>query len=60
MGYRWSDLQKECYDRNLDCNGCIYSQYNKKFKCRVKKSIVEEIVKNGLKEGLKTKQWLQE
>lgn len=60
METKWSNIQKECYARNCICRGCIYSQYNTTFKCRVKKSIIEEILRNGLKEGLETKKWLQE
>lgn len=59
MKKEWSNIQKECYERNCNCDGCHYSQYNEKFKCQVKWSILKEIEKNGLKEGFKTKKWLE-
>lgn len=55
----WSDLQKECYDRNCMCQGCFYEQYNKGV-CKVKKSIIEKVRMFGLQDEVKTKQWLQD
>ena len=53
--HKFNDLQLECYNRNMNCLGCFYSQYNTVKKCRVKKSIIEHITKNGIPENLKTK-----
>ena len=53
----WSDIQKECYERNCICSGCSYSQYETK--CQVKYSLIEKIKVFGLESGVKTKQWLQ-
>jgi hypothetical protein len=39
----------------MNCLGCFYSQYNTVKKCRVKKSIIEHILKYGIPENLKTK-----
>ena len=54
---KWSEIQKECYERNCNCRGCEYKQYNSN--CQVKKSLIEQIKKFGLESGVKTKQWLQ-
>lgn len=51
----FTDIQKYCYERNMDCFCCTYSQYNKPFKCKVKKSIINYILKNGVPKNLKTK-----
>lgn len=48
-----TDLQLECYNRNMNCLGCYYSKFNKK--CRVKKTIIEFILKNGKPENLTEK-----
>ena len=53
--HKFNDIQLECYNRNMNCLGCFYSQYNTIKKCRVKKSIMEHIFKNGIPENLKTK-----
>ena len=53
--HKFNDLQLECYNRNMNCLGCFYSQYNTIKKCRVKKSIMEYILKYGIPENLKTK-----
>ena len=52
---KYNDLQIECYNRNMNCLGCFYSQYNTVKKCRVKKSIIEHILKYGIPQNLKTK-----
>lgn len=54
--HKFNDIQLECYNRNMNCLGCFYSQYNKIKKCRVKKSIMEYILKYGVPENLKTKE----
>ena len=54
--HKFNDIQLECYNRNMNCLGCFYSQYNTKYKCRVKKSIIEHILKYGIPENLKTKE----
>ena len=54
---KWSDLQKECYERNCICRGCGYSQYSSA--CQVKYSLMEKIKVFGVESGVKTKQWLQ-
>ena len=53
--YNFSDIQLECYNRNMNCLGCFYRQYNAIRKCRVKKSIMERILKYGIPENLETK-----
>ena len=53
--HKFNDLQLECYNRNMNCLGCFYSQYNKERKCKVKKSIIEHILKYGMPQNLKTK-----
>lgn len=53
--HKFNDLQLECYNRNMNCLGCFYSQYNTIKKCRVKKSIMEHIFKYGVPENLETK-----
>ena len=53
--HKFNDIQLECYNRNMNCLGCFYSQYNTIKKCMVKKSIVEHILKYGVPENLKTK-----
>lgn len=53
--HKFNDLQLECYNRNMNCLGCFYSQYNSIKKCRVKKSIMEQILKYGVPEDLETK-----
>jgi hypothetical protein len=53
--HNFNELQLECYNRNMNCSGCFYSQYNTRYKCRVKKSIIEHILKYGIPENLKTK-----
>jgi len=58
---KFSNIQIECYERNMNCFGCVYTQYNQGCKgnrqpnCGVKKSIIEHIVKYGLPSNLKTK-----
>ena len=58
---KFSNIQIECYERNMNCSGCMYTQYNQGSKgnrkptCRVKKSIIEYIVQYGLPTNLKTK-----
>lgn len=54
----WTNIQKECYDRNCICEGCFFRQYNKR--CKVKKTLIATIKKFGLDSGVETKQWLQE
>ena len=54
----WSDLQKECYERNCNCHGCKYSHYSTV--CKVKTSIIEKILLFGIDESVETKKWLQE
>ncbi len=57
----FTGLQLECYERNMNCLGCIYSKYNrgckgsKLIKCAVKKSIIEYIIKYGVPKNLETK-----
>lgn len=51
--HNFNDLQLECYNRNTNCLGCFYSQYNDK--CKVKESIVKHIKKYGIPQNLKTK-----
>ena len=51
--HNFNDLQLECYNRNMNCLGCFYSQYNDK--CKVKKSIIQHIKKYGIPQNLKTK-----
>ena len=53
--HKFNDIQLECYNRNMNCLGCFYSQYNTIKKCRVKKSIMEQIFKYGIPENLETK-----
>ena len=53
--HKFNDLQIECYNRNMNCLGCFYSQYNAVQKCRIKKSIIEYILKYGIPKNLKTK-----
>ena len=53
--HKFNDVQLECYNRNMNCLGCFYSQYNSIKKCRVKKSIMEHIFKYGIPENLETK-----
>ena len=50
-----TDLQLECYERNMNCFGCFYSKFNTKEKCRVKKTIIEFILKHGKPENLTEK-----
>lgn len=45
---KFSKLQKECYNRNMNCDGCFYSKY----KCRVKYSIIEHIKKQGVPDNV--------
>ena len=53
--HKFNDVQLECYNRNMNCLGCFYSQYNSIKKCRGKKSIMEYILKHGVPENLETK-----
>ena len=53
--HKFNNIQLECYNRNMNCLGCFYSQYNTIKKCRVKKSIMEQILKYGIPENLETK-----
>ena len=53
--HKFNDIQLECYNRNMNCLGCFYSQYNSIRKCRVKKSIMEQILKYGIPKNLETK-----
>ena len=53
--HKLSDIQLECYNRNLNCLGCFYSKFNQLKKCRVKKSIIEFITKYGKPENLTEK-----
>ena len=53
--HKFNDIQLECYNRNMNCLGCFYSQYNTIKKCRVKKTILEYILKYGIPENLETK-----
>ena len=53
--HNFNDLQLECYNRNMNCLGCFYSQYNSIEKCGVKYSIMEYILKYGIPENLETK-----
>ena len=53
--HKFNELQLECYNRNMNCLGCFYSQYNTIKKCRVKKTIMEHILKYGIPENLETK-----
>lgn len=55
----WSELQKECYERNCVCRGCFYQCYNNGL-CGVKQSLIDKIKVFGLKGEVQTKQWLQE
>lgn len=55
MQKKLSELQIECYHRNMNCLGCFYSKFNSNFKCRVKKSIIDFIRKNGKPENLTEK-----
>lgn len=50
-----NQLQQFCYDRNMICYNCYYSQYNKTRKCFVKKSIIEMILRHGVPENMNTK-----
>lgn len=54
--HKFNDVQLECYNRNMNCLGCFYSQYNTIKKCMVKKSIMEHILKYGVPANLKTKE----
>lgn len=51
--HKFNDLQLGYYERNMNCYGCFYRQYN--VKCKVKKSIINFIVKYGVPVNLKTK-----
>ena len=53
--HKFNDIQLECYNRNMNCLGCFYSQYNTIKKCMVKKSIMEHILKYGVPENLEAK-----
>ena len=53
--HNFNDLQLECYNRNMNCLGCFYSQYNSIKKCGVKDSIMEYILKYGIPNNLETK-----
>ena len=55
MQKKLTDLQLECYERNMNCLGCFYSRFNKSEKCRIKKSIIEFILKYGKPENLTEK-----
>ena len=50
---KWTNIQKECYERNCVCEGCIYTEYNPN--CMVKGSIIEKVLRFGLPKGIKTK-----
>ena len=52
MQQNFNDLQLECYNRNMNCLGCFYSQYKD---CVVKKTIIQHIKKYGIPQNLKTK-----
>lgn len=39
----------------MNCLGCFYSRFNKVEKCRIKKSIIEFILKHGKPENLTEK-----
>lgn len=54
----WSNIQKECYDRNCICKGCMYIKYNRN--CCVKDSIIKRVLKFGLPKNIKTKGVLAE
>lgn len=53
--YEFNDTQLECYNRNMNCLGCFYRQYNSIKKCKVKKSIMAHILKYGVPGNLETK-----
>lgn len=53
--HKFNDIQLECYNRNMNCLGCFYSQYNTEYKCRIKNSIMEHILKYGIPKNLETK-----
>ena len=53
--HKFSNIQLECYNRNMNCLGCFYSQYNSIKNCRVKKSIMEHILKYDIPNNLETK-----
>ena len=55
---RWSNIQKECYERNCICEGCMYTEYNPN--CAVKGSIIEKVLEFGLPKGIETKGVLAE
>ena len=52
---KWSEIQKECYERNCICRGCSYSQYSTR--CMVKATIMEKIRLFGLENEVETKKW---
>lgn len=54
----WSNIQKECYERNCICEGCMYTKYNPN--CAVKGSIIERVLKFGLPKDINTKGVLAE
>ena len=53
---KWSEIQKECYERNCICENCYYQKYNKN--CKIKFSLIEKIKIFGLEKGMITKKWL--
>lgn len=53
---KWSEIQKECYERNCICKNCYYQEYNKN--CSVKYSLMKKIKLFGLESEAETKQWL--
>lgn len=56
MSKKWSDLQKQCYERNCNCYGCpVLEEISSTRQCFVKKSLIEQIRKFGLDEEVKTK-----
>lgn len=38
---KWTELSKECYQRNCKCKGCIYSEIIKSQPCRMKRTVLE-------------------
>ena len=54
----WSNIQKECYERNCVCKECMYIKYNPN--CGVKSSIIEKVLKFGLPKNIETKGVLAE
>lgn len=53
----WTNIDKECYQRNCICEGCFYNQYSTK--CKAKFALIDKIKTYGLDTKVETKKWLQ-